>query len=227
MLRADGSGRRSRQASCSGRRNASRFATIVCTGWSFWLSVVIRTRTVPRDGCSLDGVTAMISQCRCSVSPGRTGRGPPQLVDAAADDAVGQRQGVDDELHRHRGRVPSARDHLPEEARLRGRLVQVERLPVELAGKSFDRGGVDHGAHVRREHLPRREIFEIGLGHRHLRSRRPGHSLARAAPAVSGAAAAPSCAGISAGTSPAPSRHRPGVMPVTRLNARLNAASDS
>ena len=54
-----------------------------------------------------------------------------QLVDAAGYDAVRQRQGVDDELHGHCGRVQAAGDELLEECRLRGRLVHVERLPVE------------------------------------------------------------------------------------------------
>src|SRR5215471_8935073 len=48
---------------------------MVCTGWSFWLSVVMRTRTVPRVGRNLDSWTSMISQWSRKVSPGRTGRG--------------------------------------------------------------------------------------------------------------------------------------------------------
>ncbi len=35
----------------------------------------MRTRTVPRDGSNMDGVTSITSQCSRSVSPGLTGRG--------------------------------------------------------------------------------------------------------------------------------------------------------
>src|SRR5215510_15679511 len=71
---------------------------------------------------------------------------PAQFVDAAADDAVRERQRLDDELHGHRGRVPAAGDELLEEARARARLVEVERLRVEFAGESFDRTSIDNGA---------------------------------------------------------------------------------
>jgi hypothetical protein len=62
--------------------------------------------------------------------------------------------------------VPSAGDEFLEERRPRGRLVEVERLRIEFAGKCFDRSGVDDGARLRREHLPGSEILEISLVHR-------------------------------------------------------------
>src|SRR5215510_10784717 len=85
---------------------------------------------------------------------------PAQLVDPAADDASRQRQRLDDELHGERRRVPSAGDQLLEEGRMRDRLVQVPRLRIELAAEALDRIGVDDGARVRREHLPRSAVLE-------------------------------------------------------------------
>src|SRR5262245_65045433 len=64
---------------------------------------------------------------------------PAQLVDTSPDDAFRQRQGLDDELHRQRRRMPAAGDQLLEEGRARDRLVQVPGLRVELAGESLDR----------------------------------------------------------------------------------------
>src|SRR5215467_11139963 len=91
---------------------------------------------------------------------------PAQLVDPAADDAFRQWQRLDDELHGERRRVPSAGDQFLEERRARDRLAQVPRLRIELAAKSLDRIGVDDGACVRGEHLPRSEVLEISLVHR-------------------------------------------------------------
>src|SRR5262249_38612781 len=86
--------------------------------------------------------------------------------DPAADDAFRQRQRLDDELHGERRRVPPAGDQFLEERRARDRLAQVPRLRIELAAKSLDRIGVDDGARVRGEHLPRSEVLEISLVHR-------------------------------------------------------------
>src|SRR5262249_59763963 len=55
-----------------------------------------------------------------------------------------------------------------EEGRPGGRLVEMERLPVELGGELLDRCGVDEDARVRREAAPGREILEEGLAHRRL-----------------------------------------------------------
>src|SRR5262249_3249405 len=97
------------------------------------------------------------------AGPHRTG--PAQLVVTAADDAARQRQRLDDELHGERRRVPSAGDQFLEERRARDRLAQVPRLRIELPAKSLDRIGVDDGACVRGEHLPRSEVLEISLVH--------------------------------------------------------------
>src|SRR5437870_12796829 len=91
---------------------------------------------------------------------------PAQFVDAATDDAFRQRQGLHEELHRDRGGVPSAGDELLEERRPRAGLVEVERLRIELAGKTLDRSRVDDRARLRREHLPGSEILEVSLLHR-------------------------------------------------------------
>src|SRR6516162_6892361 len=93
---------------------------------------------------------------------------PAQLVDPATDDASRQRERLDDELHGERRRVPSAGDQFLEEGRARDRLAQVPRLRLELAAEAFDRIGVDDGARVRREHLPRSEVLEISFVHRSL-----------------------------------------------------------
>jgi hypothetical protein len=50
----------------------------------------------------------------------------------------------------------------------------VKRLRIEFAGKPFDRAALDHGARVRREYLPGREILEKSLLHRTLLHRSAG-----------------------------------------------------
>src|SRR5262249_57572657 len=79
-----------------------------------------------------------------------------------------QGQRLDDELDGERRRVPPAGDQFLEEGRMRDRLVQVPRLWIELAAEALDRIGVDDGARVRGEHLPRSEVLEISLVHRSL-----------------------------------------------------------
>src|SRR5262249_12235982 len=59
-------------------------------------------------------------------------------------------------------------DQFLEEGRARDRLAQVPRLRIELAAEALDRIGVDDGARVRREHLPRSEVLEISFVHRSL-----------------------------------------------------------
>src|SRR5215510_5468618 len=111
---------------------------------------------------------------------------PAQLVDSAADDASRQWQRLDDELHCERRRVPSAGDQFLEEGRTRDRLAQVPRLRIELAAEALDRIGVDDGARVRREHLPRSEVLKISLVHRSLLRRAARRGMATANGAVAG-----------------------------------------
>src|SRR5262245_57678055 len=66
--------------------------------------------------------------------------------------------------------MPAAGDQLLEAGRARGRLGQVPRLRVELAGETLDRIGFHDDACLRREHLPGGEILEISLLHRRLLS---------------------------------------------------------
>src|SRR5262245_39418355 len=105
------------------------------------------------------------------------GTRPAQLVDPASDDALRQRQGLDDELHRERCRMPSAGDQFLEEAPARNRLVQMPRLRIELAAESLDRIRADDGPRLRCEHRPGGEILEIRLVHCRLLLTCLDHSL--------------------------------------------------
>ncbi|MEA2925733.1 MAG: hypothetical protein QOD25_2855 [Alphaproteobacteria bacterium] len=147
-----------------GPAKRQRFATIVCTGWSFWLSVVIRTRTIPRDGCSLDGVTARISQCRCRVSPGRTGRGhrnsstplPMMPWDSGKASTISCIV-IAVVCHPLATISPKKVVCAAASSRWKGcRSNSPENRLIEAASTT---------ARVRREHLPRREVFEIGFLH--------------------------------------------------------------
>ena len=57
-------------------RNGTTMLTIwICTGSSFWFSVVVRTLIIPWVGRDFEGLTSSTSLSMCSSSPGRTGRG--------------------------------------------------------------------------------------------------------------------------------------------------------
>src|SRR5262249_51041549 len=58
-----------------GRRGTRRLPVKTCTTSSFWFTVVLRTRIMPRSGRDFDGRTSSTSLRTCNSSPGRTARG--------------------------------------------------------------------------------------------------------------------------------------------------------
>ena len=69
---------------------------------------------------------------------------PAHLLNAGADDTACERQSAfNQELHRDRDGVPSARGETLEEGPGRGRLVEVKGLRIELSGEGFDGLGGD------------------------------------------------------------------------------------
>src|SRR5437899_2626087 len=69
---------------------------------------------------------------------------PLHLVGSSADDSAGGTEiALDQQLHRQRGRVPSARGEPVEEGAARGLCVRVERLRVELRRERLDRGRIN------------------------------------------------------------------------------------
>src|SRR5678815_3952840 len=87
---------------------------------------------------------------------------PAELVEPGADDAAGGPQVArHQQLHGHGGGVPAARRETAEYRALRGCVVQVERLRVELGGEALDPLGVDAQAPGAAEFLTDREILEV------------------------------------------------------------------
>src|SRR6185369_1735372 len=86
--------------------------------------------------------------------PGPYRTGPAELVEARADDAAGGLElAVHEKPHRHRGGMPAARRQALEDRALRGALVEVEGLRIELAREGLDARLV-HAQSAGAERLP-------------------------------------------------------------------------
>ena len=88
------------------------------------------------------------------------GRPRPGERAAGADQAAGDRHGIDEEPHGEGRGVPAAGGEAGEEAGLGGGLVEVERLGIEGGGEGLDGGGGDLAA-VADEATSRREVLEV------------------------------------------------------------------